>query len=130
MEMFSKMEVLERLKSGVITAEEALGEMESETREESVEMTVDGVVVKGRKIRIHVYDPEAGKRFNVNVPFALAKFAIRCSGMFSRDMKQRVSGQKLEVWIRQAMDELRDNGPETLVNIEQDDGTVVRIEVL
>jgi hypothetical protein len=127
-----KMKILTMLEEGILSAEEAMTLMNTltEQEDESVEVTIDSEIMKGRKIRIKVFDPSENKNFDIKVPIALVKLALRIAGMFSKDLKQRVGDQKIEELARMAIDEIRSSGPQTLVDIEDGDGTIVKISVL
>lgn len=130
--MDEKMKILTMLEEGILSAEEAMTLMNTltEQEDESVEVTIDSEIMKGRKIRIKVFDPSENKNFDIKVPIALVKLALRIAGMFSKDLKQRVGDQKIEELARMAIDEIRSSGPQTLVDIEDGDGTIVKISVL
>ncbi len=130
--MDEKIKILTMIEEGTISAEEAMILMNtlSEPEEEFIEVTFDGETAKGRKIRIKVFDPSENKNFDIKVPIALVKFALRMAGMFSKDLKQRVGDQTMEELVRMAIDEIRSSGPQTLVDIEDGDGTIVKISVL
>jgi len=139
-----KLKILEMVKDGTISPEEALDliqAIESSGRspmsfsspaddsdtgsDETPEGSEGKPKKKPRYLYIKVDDQESGKKVNIRVPIALAKFAGK---FIPKHARHEMHAHGIELDLEGLMDVLEKEGEQNLVEIDDEDGRkVVRI---
>ncbi|XOB97874.1 SHOCT-like domain-containing protein [Deinococcota bacterium DY0809b] len=117
--------ILQMLAEGQITAEEAAELIEAlgDTPRADAELRPGG---PARLLRIYVHDPEDATEVKVNLPLALARFALK---FIPEEQRAQIAEAGFD--LDELLASLKSETPEgRLVELEQADGTRVIIEVV
>ncbi|WP_456446564.1 SHOCT-like domain-containing protein [Oceanithermus sp.] len=117
--------ILQMLAEGQITAEEAAELIEAlgDAPRADAELRPGG---PARLLRIYVHDPEDATEVKVNLPLALARFALK---FIPEEQRAQIAEAGFD--LDELLASLKSETPEgRLVELEQADGTRVIIEVV
>ena len=117
--------ILELLAEGQINAEEAERLLEALEGSAEAELLPRGGGA-ARLLRIYVHDPEDATEVKVNLPLALARFALK---FIPEEQRAQIAEAGFD--LDELLASLKSETPEgRLVELEQGDGTRVLIEVV
>lgn len=138
-----RLRIMQMIKDGTITPEEALELMEAlessesalvplsepETTEGPKEETREGEASsaakrKPRYLYIKVDDQESGKKVNIRIPITLAKFAGR---FIPKHAKHEMAAQGVDFDLQGIIEQLEREGPQSIVEVTDGDKKIVRI---
>ena len=124
----TKTEILNQLKSGAISTEEAMKLLDSATPEVEVVEEVVPVAKKAntgkRKfIRIRVSDPEKGEKVNIRLPLGLVDMGLKMGAKFDD------SGALKNIDPEEIRALLEDDSLDKIVDIEGENGETVEIMI-
>lgn len=124
----TKTEILNQLKSGAISTEEAMKLLDSATPE--VEVVEDVVPVakkassgKRKYIRIRVSDPEKGEKVNIRLPLGLVDMGLKMGAKFDD------SGALKNINPEEIRALLEDDSLDKIVDIQSENGETVEIMI-
>ena len=116
--------ILQMLAEGQITAEEAAELIEA--LEDAPRVQARPASGRARLLRIYVHDPDDATEVKVNLPLALARFALK---FIPEEQRAQIAEAGFD--LDELLASLKSETPEgRLVELEQGDGTRVIIEVV
>ena len=125
--MSEKMKILKMVEDGVISSEEAMKLMEAIEDEETIKAGPRETDYRGKKLKVKVFDPEENTKVDVKIPLSLVNLGFKIGSKFSPDFQSKLGDIDIEEIIQSALDEFNETGSQTIVDIEQDNGTIVKV---
>ncbi len=125
--MSEKLKILKMVEDGVISSEEALKLMEAMEDEPAVNISNKKVDYRGKKLKVKVFDPEENTKVDVKIPLSLVKLGFKIGSKFSPEFQAKIGDIDIEEVIQSALDEFNETGSQTIVDIEQENGTMVKV---
>lgn len=125
--MSEKLKILKMVEDGVISSEEALKLMEAIGEEEVVRVGAKASDYRGKKLKVKVFDPEDNTKVDVKIPLSLVNLGFKIGSKFSPEFQSKVGDLDIEAIIQSALDEFNETGSQTIVDVEQDNGTIVKV---
>ena len=127
--MNEKMKILKMVEEGIVTSEEALKLMEAIEIDTVYKTDVEKPKMRGKKLKVLVIDPDGKKNVDIKIPLSLVNLGFRIGGKFSPELKNKVGDTDIEALIQEALEEFNETGTQTIVDVHEENGTVVKVTV-
>lgn len=127
--MSEKMKILKMVEEGIVTSEEALKLMEAIESETVYKTEGSKKNMRGKKLKVHVIDPDGKKNVDIKIPLSLVNLGFKIGGKFSPEMRNKMGDIDIEQIIQTALDEFNETGTQTIVDIQEENGTIVKVTV-
>ncbi len=127
--MSEKAKILKMVEDGIITSEEALKLLEAIEENNVKVVKNDKSKLKGKKLKIKVFDPSDNTKIDVKIPLSLINLGLNIGTKFKPELKEKLGGIDIDEIIKTAIDDFDENGSQTIIDIEEEDGTTVKIYI-
>ena len=127
--MSERMKILKMVEDGIISSEDAMKLMDAIEQDDSSFRNQEKINVKGKKLKVKVFDPQENKKVDIKIPLSLVNLGLKIGSKFSPDFKEQIGGVDIEELIRSALEEVDGAESQTIVDIEEENGTVVKVSI-
>ncbi len=127
--MSEKIKILKMVEDGVITSEEALKLLDAVEENVEQEVKKEKIKLKGKKLKIKVFDPADNTKVDIKIPLSLINLGLTIGTKIKPELKEKIGDIDIDEIIKNAIDDFSETGNQTLVDIEEENGTIVKIYI-
>ena len=127
--MSEKIKILKMVEDGIITSEEALKLLDAVEENVEQEVKKEKIKLKGKKLKIKVFDPADNTKVDIKIPLSLINLGLTIGTKIKPELKEKIGDIDIDEIIKNAIDDFSETGNQTLVDIEEENGTIVKIYI-
>jgi|LGVF01.1.fsa_nt_gb hypothetical protein len=127
--MSEKAKILKMVEDGIITSEEALKLLDAVEENVEQEVKKEKIKLKGKKLKIKVFDPADNTKVDIKIPLSLINLGLTIGTKIKPELKEKIGDIDIDEIIKNAIDDFSETGNQTLVDIEEENGTIVKIYI-
>lgn len=127
--MSEKAKILKMVEDGIVTSDEALKLLEAIEGNDVKIVKKDKVKLKGKKLKIKIFDPDDNTNVDIKIPLSLINLGLNIGTKIKPELKEKMGDIDIDEIIQSAIDDFDEKGSQTIIDIEEDDGTTIKIYI-